>query len=74
MIKIKTPHDNTKGGNQFFKFGFGKKRGGDQNFSKILGGATKALQTMLNYWEYDHEIFNRCQAPWGGVKSAKNLK
>ena len=26
-----------KGGNQFFKFGVGKKRGGNQNFSKILG-------------------------------------
>ena len=36
---------DTKGGNQFFKFVVGKK-GGDQNFPKILGGGDKALHTM----------------------------
>ena len=27
----------------------------------------------LNHWVYDHEIFTRCQAPWGDVKSEKKL-
>ena len=39
---------DAKGGNQFFKFGVGKKKGGNQNFSKILGGGgTKELHTMI---------------------------
>ena len=37
---------DTKGGNQVFKFGVGEKKGGNQKFSKILGGGTKALHTM----------------------------
>ena len=36
---------SVKGGNQFFKFRVREKKGGNQNFPKILGG-TRALHTM----------------------------
>ena len=46
---------DVKGGNQFFKFGVGKEKGGgDQNFSKILGGN----QSLTHY-----DIFNLLSVP-----------
>ena len=38
-----------KRGNQFFKFWVGEKKGGGQNFPKIIGG-TKVLHTMHFLW------------------------
>ena len=39
-----------------------------------LTGKWVGVVQPLNYWVYDHDIFIRCQSPWGGAKSAKKLK
>ena len=29
---------------------------------------------LLKHWVYDHEIFNKCQALFGGTKSTTNFE